>query len=474
MELHQSGLLSTVRHLPAILAACALPVLAMGQHSDQDPPHADTLRRGAALHEVIRKGTLEGRFRLFVMGTVNDGAPMDAHAQAFGGSLGFASQRWKGLQFRMSGGYTFDLWSADLTVNDPITRQPDRYELGLFDITAPRANNQVAYLQLFQLNHRSRNERTAITLGRQELNTPFINAQDGRMHPTLAEGGWLVHRTARVRFDAGFLYALSPRSTAGWYASEKSIGLYPTGVDVQGKPSRYAGNIQSPGVGLLGAQWNAPGNVTVTGWEMLTANVSHTTMLQVERGGRDDRWMAGAMLIGQQRLGNGGNQADSLAYYQTAGALVFSGRLRMNLGRFRWQVNYTRITADGRYLMPREWGREPFYTFLPRERNEGAGDLHAATVNLIWRTRKNLRIQADVGRYWMPDVSNVLLNKYAMPSYVQFGINAQYTFNGHWQGLAVQVLQVAKLGTPDAVYTTRQAYNKVDMYHGELIVSYAF
>ena len=30
--------------------------------------------------------------------------------------------------------------------------------------------------------------------------------------------------------------------------------------------------------------------------------------------------------------------------------------------------------------MPREWGKEPFYTFLPRERNEGLGNIHAFTV----------------------------------------------------------------------------------------------
>jgi hypothetical protein len=27
--------------------------------------------------------------------------------------------------------------------------------------------------------------------------------------------------------------------------------------------------------------------------------------------------------------------------------------------------------------MPREWGRDPFYTFMPRERNEGYGDVNA-------------------------------------------------------------------------------------------------
>lgn len=463
-----------MRRLIPLLLSALVPAYALSQHNEQDSPHADTLRRGAALHDVIRKGTLEGRFRLFLMGTVNDGAPADHHAQAFGGSLGFASQRWHGLQFRMSGGYTFDLWSSDLSVADPITEQPNRYELGLFDLTAPRKSDQLAYVQLFQLNLRSRDERTTVTLGRQELTTPFINAQDGRMHPTLAEGAWLAHRTAKLRLDAGFISGISPRSTVGWYASEKSFGLYPVGVDILGNPSRYAGHTISAGIGMVGAQWNADRRITITAWEMLTANVSNTAMLQVERGNRDDRWMAGAMVIRQNRVGTGGNTTDSLSYFQADGSLVISGRARMNLGRFRWQANYTRITTEGRYLMPREWGREPFYTFLPRDRNEGAGDVHAATVNLIWRSRTGFRIQADAGRYWLPPIRNARLNKYAMPSYHQLGIHAQYVFKGEWKGLAVQALQLVKLAAPEAVYTPKQAYNKVDLYHGELIVSYAF
>ncbi|HPF91544.1 MAG TPA: OprD family outer membrane porin [Flavobacteriales bacterium] len=452
-----------------------LTAAASAQNTDQDLPHSDSLRQGAALHDVIRKGTLEGRFRLFLMGTLNDGAPADYHAQAFGGSLGFASQRWKGLQFRMSGGYAFDLGSSDLTAPDPITGQPNRYEIGLFDVTAPRKDNQLAYLQLFQLNYRSRSERTLVVLGRQEINTPFINPQDGRMQPSLAEGLWSVHRTNHgLKLEGGLLYGFSPRSTAGWYSTEKSFGLYPVGVGVNGRPSRYAGNTTSAGVAMAGAQWSGPRKLTFMAWEMLTANISNTAMLQIERGTRDDRWMVGAMAIRQDRVSSGGNKVDSLAYFQSDASMAFSGRLRMNLGRFRWQLNYTRITADGRYLMPREWGRDPFYTFLPRERNEGLGDVHAATVNLIWKTRTGWRIQGDVGRYWLPAVTDAILNKYVFPSYMQFGLNAQYQFKGDWKGLAIQFLNVAKLPASDAAYTTRQAMNKVDMFHTELVVNYAF
>jgi hypothetical protein len=447
----------------------------LGQQSDQDLPPSDTLKQGAPLADAIRKGTLEGRFRLFLMGTLNDGAPADYHAQAFGGSLGFASLRWHGLQVRMTGGYTFDLWSVDLTRPDPATSIPNRYEIGLFDATNPRHDNQLAYVQLFQASYRSGNGRSTAVLGRQELATPFINPQDGRMHPTLAEGIWVAHKSHKgLRLEGGWINRISPRSTANWYAVEQSIGLYPAGFGTDGKPSRYPGRITSPGIALASITAPLKHRITITGWDMLVANAFNSVLLQAERGTRNDRWMIGAMAVRQDRVMGGGSASDSLSYFQSTASMAFSGRLRMNLGRFRWQANYTRITADGRYLMPREWGRDPFYTFLPRERNEGYGDLHAATLNLIWRTKSGWRIQADAGQYWLPEVSNARLNKYAFPAYRQFDVNAQYQFRGHWKGLAAQAIYLVKLPMPGAAYTERQAVNKVDMHHAELIVSYAF
>mgnify|MGYP001213458199 CR=1 FL=1 len=445
------------------------------QQTDQDLPPSDTLKQGAALPDMIRNGTLEGRFRLFLMGTMNDGAPSDYHVQAFGGSLGFSSLRWHGFQLRISGGYTFDLWSSDLTRPDAVSGVPNRYEIGLFDVTNPRSDNQLAYVQLFQVNYRSRNERSSIVLGRQELTTPFINPQDGRMHTGLVEGLWGTHKRKNgLRLDGGFIYRMAPRSTAAWYSVERTIGLYPTGIGVDGRPSRYAGNTTTPVIAMAGVTAPLKQKITITGWNMLVANVFNSAMLQVERGVRDDRWMIGVMAVRQVRIANGGNTADSLAYFQSDASMTYSGRVRMNLGRFRWQANYTRITADGRYLVPREWGRDPFYTFLPRERNEGFGDVHAATLNLIWRTKNGWRIQADAGQYWLPAISNVSLNKYAFPAYQQFDVNAQYQFKGSWKGLAAQFIYLVKLPMPGAIYTTKQAVNKVDMHHAEIIMNYAF
>lgn len=44
-------------------------------------------------------------------------------------------------------------------------------------------------------------------------------------------------------------------------------------------------------------------------------------------------------------------------------AVSFGARLGWKEKHQDISFNYTRITQLGRYLMPREWGRDPFFTF---------------------------------------------------------------------------------------------------------------
>ncbi|MBL7939361.1 MAG: hypothetical protein JNL43_08375 [Flavobacteriales bacterium] len=454
-----------------------LPMLGVAQHSEQDVPSNDTLRGESKLYEVMKRGEVDGRFRQYTMVTINDGAPTDYHAVAFGGTLGFTSQRWHGARFKLSGGYTFDLASSDLTVPDPVTGLPNRYEIGLYDVNAPRHTNDVAYLQEFQLDWLATNGRTNLIFGKQELNMPFLNPQDGRMHPSLFEGLWAQHRTKRgTRFEGGWIYRVAPRATREWYPVAESMSVYPTGKNVEGGASMYGDILRSAGIFALSARHPLGRKLALSLWDVYTENIFNTAMLQLDAGEKEDRWSLSGMAIKQDPTATGNTAVDSLAYMpDRQGSWAFSGRLRNVLGKFRWQLNYTRITAHGRYLMPREWGRDPFYTFLPRVRNEGLGDVDAVTLNLIWKdVRSGWRIEVDGGLYQLPELSDVRLNKYAMPSYAQATINAQYQFRGAWQGLAVQFIGLAKLPLADADLTERQSFNKVDMLHMDLIINYVF
>lgn len=453
------------------------PLLSRAQHSEQDVPSSDTLRGESRLYEVMRRGEVEGRFRQYSMLTINEGTPTDYHAIAFGGTLGFTSQRWHGTRFKLSGGYTFDLATSDLTVPDPVTGLPNRYEIGLYDVNDPRHTNDLAYLHEFQLDWLASNGRTSIILGKQEINSPFLNPQDGRMHPTLFEGLWGRHRTADgTALEGGWLYRVAPRGSSEWYTVPESMDVYPAGRNVYGEASMHGEVLKSAGILALSAARPLARNVGITLWDVHTENIFNTAMLQVDAGSREDRWSISGMAIKQDPTANGAHAADSLAYMPAGeGSWAFSGRLRHVPGRFRWQLNYTRITAHGRYLMPREWGRDPFFTFLPRERNEGAGDVQAITLNLIWKDQATgWRIELDGGAYRMPALTDVRLNKYAMPSYAQVTFNTQYQFRGEWQGLAVQYLALAKLPLDQPSITERQAFNKVDMLHMDLIINYVF
>ena len=104
-------------------------------------------------------------------------------------------------------------------------------------------------------------------------------------------------------------------------------------------------------------------------------------------------------------------------------------------------LNYNRITSNSRYLMPREWGKDPFFTFMPRERNEGFGNVDAVVTKLNYNIPKtNLKTSLSFGYFHLPDVKNYKLNKYGMPSYTQLNADVRYIFTGLCKGLETQLL----------------------------------
>ena len=136
-------------------------------------------------------------------------------------------------------------------------------------------------------------------------------------------------------------------------------------------------------------------------------------------------------------------------------------------------LNYTHITGDDRYLMPREWGKEPFYTFIPRERNEGLGNLHAVVLrsglNLM---NSKFKTGLAYGYYQLPDVKEYRLNKYGMPSYHQLNLDASYAFSNFLRGLEVKAIVAYKLNAGNTYNNLKYVYNKVNMVNLNLILDF--
>lgn len=430
------------------------------------------------LGHFFQKGQFKGHARSYFAATANHKDLSDYYAWGAGAGIGYETPRFlKHFQVGMSGFFMFNVASSDLAQTDPTTGQYNRYEIGLFDIERPNDHEDLDRLEeLYAKVHFGK--KSVLTVGRQVPQTPFINPQDGRMRPTLTEAAVLdVNEWQNWKLHAEYIWRVSPRSTVRWFDVAESIGIYPVGVDINGKPSQYKGNVSSNGVGILGIsyqkkQWN------IQIWDTYIENILNTNLAKIEWKSKvvaGKNWMIGAQLIQQQAIGNGGNADPVNAYTQPqSSSLVFSGRIGLQSPKFDWFINATRITTKGRYLMPREWGREPFYTFMPRERNEGFGDVTATTLNTFYKPEKHLKVEISAGYFQLPDVKNFALNKYGMPSYSQINLGITYQFDHFMKGLNALLLVVRKDELGKTYNNDRFVFNKVNMTHFNLILNYHY
>ena len=476
-------------------------------HTERGKHDTSAVVAAKDLQSFLRNGRFFGHTRLFSMLTDNSEGLTDYQANAVGVGIGYETGKWQGFQLGISGYAIYHLASSNLSDIDPLSNQPNRYELGLFDVEDPSNKNELDRLEDLYLKYSG--NRLSMKLGKQHIRSPFINPQDGRMRPTLVEG-LLVDYQMRPDWmvNLGVVNQISPRSTVHWYGVGESMGLYGVGVNPDGTKSNYKGNMPESVVVFAGIEkdWKR-GKLKL--WDQVVTDVFETHLLQwdgriafnpanqaVVKSPKDhgagggipsdhdahvngsNAFVYGLQWIGQTALGNGGNVDPQKTYFaKGARSNVFGARMGAQWnGGWKFLLNYTRITAEGRYLMPREWGRDPFYTFMPRERNEGYGNVHAATAVLSkkFSSVKGLAVDVSYGRFYLPDVKDFNLNKYGFPAYQQANVDVRYTFGGFFQGLDLQFLAVFK----DAIKTTydlpKYEINKVNLSHFNLILNYHF
>jgi len=428
---------------------------------------------------AFKSGTVNGHFRYFFMATDNRKTLTDYHGNAVGGGIRFETAKFKGFQFAVSGFYIFNIGSSDLTKKDPQSGQSNRYEIALFDVADPANTSDLDRLEEFYLkyNHKKSN----ITFGRQLINTPFINLQDGRMRPTGVDGIWVVlNDLPKLKVEGGYLYAISPRGTVKWYGVGESIGVYPAGLNTDGTKSGYPGNVEAGNLVQAAIHYEPFKNLTLHAWDLMVSNVFNTALLQLDytipAKENENQFYTSLQFIKQHALKDGGNADPSKRYIEKDnGAFSFGVKTGFKTTVWDLSLNYNRITKEGRYSMPREWGRDPFFTFLPRERNEGLGDVSAMVARVGYLIpKKRIKLNLAGGYFKLPDVNNASLNKYGLPSYVQVNADIRYTFAGFLQGMDAQLLIVGKINQGELYQQAKYEINKVNMVLYNFVLNYHF
>lgn len=453
-----------------------------GQHQDlQEKPkiwQSDTkyIPDSLTILGAFKNGTVHGHFRYYFSTTNNKEGLTDYYANAVGGGIRYETGKFHGFNIGVSGFYVFNIASSDILKKDETTNQLNRYELGLFDVANTTSLDEINRVEEFFIKYQYKGWKTV--LGRQLLNTPFINLQDGRMRPTAAEGLWIENIINKKHaFQIGYIYGVAPRSTSKWYRMHDVIGVYPVGVGTDGSKSLYAENTDTGGAILANYKWNITPNLQADIWDIYLDNIFNTTLVQIEAS---KSVSSGTIYIGSQtalqtKVGNGGNDNATLAYNTNTGNVwVLGAKAGWKNTKWDHSINFNSISSGGRYLMPREFGRDYFYTFMPRERNEGFGDVTAMTLKTIYKISPNTTINPTVGYFVMPDVKNYYLNKYGMPSYAQLDIDVRHKFSGWLQGLEAQILYVHKWNKGNTYDNPRFVFNKVDMDLLNVVLNFRF
>ncbi len=446
-------------------------------HTERNRDKSDT----TTLQHFFRNGEFYGHARYYFMATDNDRDLTDFYSNAFGMGIGYETGKYKGFQIGVSGFFIYNIGSSDLTKPDPKTGAFSRYEVGQFDMTNFANKHDMDRLEDLYIKYSYKNN--AVKFGKQHIRTPFINPQDGRMRPTLVEGLMAeVNPTNNLKIEAGWLYAVSPRSTVSYFKIGESIGVFPVGVNPDGTRSGYAGNLHSNGVYYIGLNQQIKKQFRMQAWYQLIDNIQQSALLQVNAeptisNANKLKLLLGAQFIQQQAVNHGGNANQSKTFVQHGSmAQTFGFRLGVSKpGNWQITTNYNRITDKGRYLMPREWGRDPFFTFMPRERNEGLQNVHAATITGNKTFGKSgWKSEIGYGRFILPEPTDFARNKFGMPSYWQLNADIRYHFKHFWHGLEMQLLYVYKGNLGNTYDNDRFVINKVNMSLYNVVLNYHF
>lgn len=440
----------------------------------------DSLEKDKKLGDVLLNGKFEFHLRSFWMHTENREALLDYQTLAKGAGLGYYSPAWKGFHFGFSGFFVFQIYQINLHKADPTTLNGNRYEVLMYDMNNFNNDSDLDRLEDFYLSYEK--HKLKLVFGRQKVNTPFLNEQDNRMRANIFNGLTAEYKYKNLKFYGAWLNAATLRGTVHWYSLGKSVGVYPFGRNPFGSSESYKNNTKTLGVAVNDVEWEKEMKSSKNHfqiWNYFAQNIFNLTFVQ-----NDFKYntLHGDLNIGiqgfyQNTIGDGGN-ANHLFSYRMPNEKTFAvgSKIGWDFKKHKFALSNLYIHNSGRFLFPREWGREQFYISLPRERVEGNGGVNAYSLLYTYTpsTKQNLFLQAGVSKVDMPNENNVMLNKYGFPSYYHLLMLSDYKFKGYLDGLDIKFIVAHKLAQNPREVEDIYRINRVDLWNFSCIVDYRF
>jgi len=443
------------------------------QHHEANKP--DTTSNKKMFGSILNSGQFEFHLRSYLMMTENEPGLLDYSTWGTGAGLGYFSPRWKGLGIGFSGFFVFRHFENHITIKDPETGLGNRYELTLYDVHHPENSHDMDRLEEFFISYEK--EKFTAEFGRQHFESPLLNAADNRLRPNLFSGFSASYHPSNWSISGSWFTHLISRGSLEWVPVEESVGFYSTGRNPTGSDESYNHHLESKGIGVLGIEYKEE-DLKLKSWSYWADGLFATTFAEGVKNldlGNGSKAILGIQGFYQSAIGDGGNPDPEQAYI-LPGEKTFGIGLRSGIHwrNNQFTVNYLGISDHGRFLFPREWGREQFFVSMQRERYEGLGGVHGVNIMFEKTVHEQLKLVFGAGHVYTPEMDDISLNKYGLPDYYHLTGLVDYRFGGYFKGLDLQLL-VAYKGENTGPEVPREfVINRVNMTNLSLILDYRF
>jgi len=397
--------------------------------------------RESKLKDIFREAHLHGHVRNYFMNTINRGDLKDFYTNATGGAIGITSGNYKGFEVGVKGIFTYKTFGNDLSVKDGSTRLEAKWEYELYDVLNKGNFKDLDRLEELFIRYRFGNS-SYVSYGKLETEyTPLLNHSDGRMKPFAHRGFWghLNFHPQHI-INVGWLNGVSPRATTEWFSIEEGIGLFYNGYQPNGELAEYNEHYPSSGIGIANYNFQE-NNFTFKIYDFYIDKLLNTVW--AEAGLDFSKFNLGLQYVYQTPMKYNEEVHFENRYVQpTENGQVLSSQLAWKNDKLIFAFAYTRAFKTGRFLFPKELGRDHFFTSIPRSRLEGLGNVNVYTLKGQYRPIPKLHLGVEVQQTEGAMTNALQFNKYNVDESFQVNSHVRFEVQGFLEGLSFDLLWV--------------------------------
>lgn len=426
------------------------------------------------LAQHFSKGHVSGHFRNFFMNTINEGDLRDYWTNAVGMSLHYESLPFKGFMFEMKGIFTFQTFSSNLTSKDAYTNSSSKWEKELYDVLDENNKTDLDRLEELFLHYQWNN--SYLRYGRIPIDkTPLINQRDGRMKPYAFEGGMAhLNINKKLKSNSFIIHGVSPRSTVEWFQLNEAIGLNNNGFTPDGNKSDYHTHLNSNFLIAQELNYKTP-LFSVSIWDFYLDKTFNLNWLQLEI--ENNNWKFGLIGVNQKGLNYQKSLPIESQYYTPNTSInIISSIIQKKFKTSSIAISRSDLFGNGRFLFPRELGRERLYTSITRSWAEGLGKAQITNLKYTYTPENLQQLELDVITNFIKTQgsSNYSYNKYGTRDYLQTIVEIDYNFKGKLKGLELDLLYIYRKDLHANAITYLEAFNKTNFHQINLILNVNF